>query len=124
MTASMLLKGNDILQLAIVDHNTHCVVGELSVEYLVISPFQHPSLTNITTRTYWKSTEYVYMGHRGMGANHAKSKSGKKTAINENTILAFVTAATKGTHYVEFDVQLTKDGIPVIYHNFVIDIVG
>mmetsp|Transcript_13114 Transcript_13114/g.52304 ORF Transcript_13114/g.52304 Transcript_13114/m.52304 type:complete len:689 (+) Transcript_13114:22-2088(+) len=124
VTPAMLSGDHEIMQQAIVDHRTHCVIGELAFQYLVITPFSHPSLTNITTRTYWKSTEYVYMGHRGMGANHAKSKSGKKTAINENTILAFVTAATKGTNYVEFDVQLTKDGVPVIYHNFVIDIVG
>ena len=57
-----------------------------------------------------------------MGANNATSLSGKKTTINENTILSFNTAAKIGTQYVEFDVQLTKDKIPIVFHDFSIGV--
>ena len=39
----------------------------------------------------------------------------------QNTIPAFVTAINEGTDGFETDVHLTKDGIPVICHNYTID---
>jgi glycerophosphodiester phosphodiesterase len=38
----------------------------------------------------------------------------------ENTLLSFVTASSLGAEYVEFDVQLTRDNVPIIYHNWII----
>ena len=38
--------------------------------------------------------------------------------FRENTIESFKEAAAYGADMVEIDVQLTKDGIPVIYHDF------
>ncbi|CAL8470273.1 g9815 [Coccomyxa elongata] len=35
----------------------------------------------------------------------------------ENTIRSFNTAAAAGASFVEFDVQVTRDGIPVIWHD-------
>lgn len=35
----------------------------------------------------------------------------------ENTILSFKQAALHGVDYVEFDIQLTKDLVPVVYHD-------
>ena len=32
-----------------------------------------------------------------------------------------MTAANLGAEYVEMDVQLTADGVPVIYHNWKLD---
>lgn len=40
--------------------------------------------------------------------------------IRENTIASLKEAANKGADLVEFDVQLTKDLVPVIYHDFVV----
>ena len=36
----------------------------------------------------------------------------------ENTIGSFKSAAKYGAHMVEFDVQLTKDLVPIVYHDF------
>jgi len=60
------------------------------------------------------------VGHRGGGAERgAKSEEGPtRTHVRENTILSFGTAALSGAHYVEFDVQLTRDRVPVLYHDF------
>lgn len=38
--------------------------------------------------------------------------------MTENTISSLKLAGEHGADYVEFDVQLTKDCIPIIYHDF------
>ena len=42
--------------------------------------------------------------------------------IRENSILSFRRAALLGAEYVELDVQLTVDHVPIIYHDFEIDL--
>jgi glycerophosphodiester phosphodiesterase len=84
-----------------------------------VKPFSHPNSSKSLKHTYWRSTAVI--GHRGGGADkHTMDKTGKfhRTHITENTILSFVTAASLGAEYIEFDVHLTKDGVPVIYHDF------
>lgn len=41
-----------------------------------------------------------------------------RSHIQENTILSFTTAGNLGAQLVEFDVHLTSDLVPVIYHDF------
>jgi len=59
-----------------------------------------------------------FAGHRGVG------KRGTSW-VQENTLLSFL-SATRGPHVsaVELDVQLTRDGHPVIYHDFFVKRVG
>lgn len=59
-----------------------------------------------------------FAGHRGVG------KRGT-SRVQENTLLSFL-SATRGPHVsaVELDVQLTRDGHPVIYHDFFVKRVG
>ncbi|KAF6264812.1 Glycerophosphoryl diester phosphodiesterase family-domain-containing protein [Scenedesmus sp. NREL 46B-D3] len=58
-------------------------------------------------------------GHRGMGANVIRGGS-LAPVWRENTIRSFQAAAASGATFVEFDVQVTSDGVPVIWHdNFV-----
>ena len=40
--------------------------------------------------------------------------------MGENTVESFIAAASLGAAYVEFDVQLTKDYVPVVYHDFTV----
>jgi glycerophosphoryl diester phosphodiesterase len=42
--------------------------------------------------------------------------------VRENTVASLKTAAYHGADMVEFDVQLSKDLIPVIYHDFYVSI--
>lgn len=44
--------------------------------------------------------------------------------IGENTIEAFEAAIRIGDEFVEFDVQVTKDLVPVIYHDFLVSETG
>ena len=52
------------------------------------------------------------VGHRGDGMNR-RSGSG----IRENTVASMMAAAAKGAEWVEFDVQTTRDGVPVVWHD-------
>ncbi|CAM6032434.1 unnamed protein product [Sphagnum compactum] len=64
----------------------------------------------------------LVIGHRGCGKNNATSSQGEAVAtrrpsIRENTIASFNEAARNGVDFVEFDVQVTKDGHPIIFHD-------
>jgi glycerophosphoryl diester phosphodiesterase len=39
----------------------------------------------------------------------------------ENTLPAFASAVRKGAHQIEFDVRLSRDGVPVIMHDATVD---
>ena len=45
-------------------------------------------------------------------------QSSERPEVIENTIQSFRQAAEHGADFVEFDVQLTQDLVPVIYHDF------
>ncbi|XP_037820386.1 glycerophosphocholine phosphodiesterase GPCPD1 [Lucilia sericata] len=95
-------------------------VGTLKLQYVVINPLPN-SLVNFRTSftDYWRANwTALEAGHRGLG------KSLKETTnaapILENTVASMMAAGDLGTDLVEFDVQLTKDLVPIIYHDFAI----
>lgn len=98
------------------------VIGTISFEFITITPFEHPDMHIGPNSTYWKSliTTRV-IGHRGLGKNENSRKS---LQLGENTLHSFIAAANLGASYVEMDVQLTKDNIPVIYHDFLVTETG
>lgn len=98
------------------------VIGSVNFNFLIVTPFTHPNMTITEQHTYWKSiTSTMVIGHRGLGKNIASRKS---LQLGENTIQSFIAAANLGASYVEFDVQLTKDHVPVIYHDFLVSETG
>lgn len=65
---------------------------------------------------YWNNSwTGLDVGHRGSGTSF---KANDGTVIRENTIASLKKAAAHGADMVEFDVQLSKDLVPVIYHDF------
>ncbi len=54
----------------------------------------------------WVVSHPLIIGHRGASAD-----------APENTLPAFTLAQTQGADGIEFDVQLAKDGVPVIIHD-------
>ncbi|XP_024017623.1 glycerophosphodiester phosphodiesterase GDPD1, chloroplastic isoform X2 [Morus notabilis] len=63
----------------------------------------------------------VMIGHRGSGMNMLYSPDQRMKFLKENSILSFNNAAKFPIHFVEFDVQVTKDDCPVIFHdNFIL----
>jgi len=115
----MLLQGD--LSVPIVAADTLDLIGTINFNFLVITPFKHPNMAISEDQTYWRSTSTMVFGHRGLGKNMASKTS---LQLGENTIQSFITAANLGASYVEFDVQLTKDHVPVIYHDFLVSETG
>ncbi|XP_031272797.1 glycerophosphodiester phosphodiesterase GDPD1, chloroplastic-like [Pistacia vera] len=69
----------------------------------------------------FKFPKFVVMGHRGTGMNMLQSPDKRMKSIKENTILAFNAATSFPLDFIEFDVQVTKDECPVIFHdNFIL----
>ena len=98
------------------------VIGSVHFNFSIITPFSHPNMAISEERTYWKSmASTMLIGHRGLGKNSASRNS---LQLGENTIQSFIAAANLGASYVEFDVQLTKDHVPVIYHDFLVSETG
>jgi glycerophosphodiester phosphodiesterase len=65
----------------------------------------------------------LVVGHRGCGKNKLLpigAMPEARPSIRENTITSFNLAARNGAQFVEFDVQVTKDGVPIIFHDDVI----
>ncbi|KAI0153210.1 Glycerophosphoryl diester phosphodiesterase family-domain-containing protein [Xylariaceae sp. FL1272] len=98
------------------------VIGAVNFNFLIITPFTHPNMEINSQQTYWKKLDTTMLiGHRGLGKNFLANKS---LQLGENTVSSFIAAANLGAQYVEFDVQLTKDHVPVIYHDFLVSETG
>uniref|UniRef100_A0A8R1Z3N2 GP-PDE domain-containing protein n=1 Tax=Pristionchus pacificus TaxID=54126 RepID=A0A8R1Z3N2_PRIPA len=91
-------------------------IGQITVDYLFIRNLRIPHPRQLMDTTYakhWKKRSTIEVGHRGAGNSYTKFAMAR-----ENTIHSLNIAAKNGADYVEFDVQLTKDKIAVIYHDF------
>lgn len=68
---------------------------------------------------YWnKRLKGLDVGHRGTGSSFKPTS--ESDTIRENTIASLKRAAEHGADMVEFDVQLSKDLVPVIYHDLIV----
>lgn len=96
----------------------HAPVGQLTVHYMVVYPMDYGGDMSVSYARHWKdSWKGLEVGHRGAGNSyHSEPKSCAN--IRENTVASLKYAAEKGADMVEFDVQLSKDLVPVIYHDF------
>lgn len=109
---------SDIRTVPILENETLEVLGTIKFEFMVVKPFSHPNISVGRGETYWKSLVSTrVIGHRGLGKNMNTNNS---LQLGENTVESFIAAASLGASYIEFDVQLTKDDIPVIYHDFLV----
>jgi glycerophosphodiester phosphodiesterase len=98
------------------------VIGCVNFNFLIITPFSHPNMEVTAKQTYWKEVaSTMVIGHRGLGKNITSNRS---LQLGENTLQSFIAAANLGAEYIEFDVQLTKDHVPVIYHDFLVSETG
>lgn len=116
LSSSFLESGNDIgvVTLPIMGRNSRQTIGKVRVDYLVIRPIQGLQCDMSSSYTkYWKKRGTLDVGHRGAGSTHAA----KHHRIRENTIASFKSAAKHGVAFVEFDVHLSKDAVPIVYHD-------
>jgi len=84
--------------------------------YLIVTPMPGLSKTLLSTVQPREPVFARFIGHRGHGSSRV---DGAKDAIlTENTLMSFLGAGRiAGAGGVEFDVQLTSDNIPIIYHD-------
>ncbi|KAM0984450.1 hypothetical protein EV1_011941 [Malus domestica] len=97
-------------------------VTESAAALAVYSPWLAHGVKDEGEETKWgyKWPKFVVMGHRGSGMNMLQSSDAKLKSIKENSILSFNAATQFPIDFVEFDVQVTKDDCPVIFHdNFI-----
>ncbi|KAE9107320.1 hypothetical protein PF010_g12306 [Phytophthora fragariae] len=104
-------------------HSATGLVGQLTLSYLVLTPFSHPknNIANVW-RSYWRERPPLTIGHRGMGRSYYQVDGYHLALTRENTLASFILAGRSGADFVEFDVQLTKDRVPVIYHDFMVSV--
>lgn len=60
------------------------------------------------------------IGHRGAGSARRVDQTEK---VLENTVDSFNYAFKRGADMVELDVQISKDKVPIVYHDFNVNIV-
>lgn len=103
------------LQMAIMCGTKHRPIGSMKCEYLVVrSLISHEFYMEKTFQRHWATKhEGLYIGHRGCG----RSFRFQKDILRENTIDSLNLAFEHGAEMVEFDIQLTKDKVPVLYHD-------
>uniref|UniRef100_A0AAR2LZY6 GP-PDE domain-containing protein n=1 Tax=Pygocentrus nattereri TaxID=42514 RepID=A0AAR2LZY6_PYGNA len=107
-------KDNGIVTLPIMSRNSRQTIGKVRVDYLVIRPIQGFQCDmQQSFSKHWRKRRPLDVGHRGAGSTHAA----KHHKIRENTIASFLSAASHGAAYVEFDVHLSKDFVPIVYHD-------
>ncbi|XP_014259991.1 glycerophosphocholine phosphodiesterase GPCPD1-like isoform X2 [Cimex lectularius] len=101
----------------------HRPIGQVTVDYLVIRPTPNYTCNlSYSLHRQWKESWHgLDVGHRGSGTSF-KGDIKQCAEVRENTIASLKSAASHGADFVEFDVQLSRDLIPVLYHDFYVAI--
>lgn len=117
MLGSMLHNSIGFISLAVSGKDGKAI-GSLYVEYVVIRTYDRSGLSmEKAFCMQWKRRPTLHIGHRGAGNSFTADTM---SDLFENTISSFKKAALHGAAMIEFDVQLTKDKIPVVFHDFTI----
>ncbi|XP_029391610.1 glycerophosphocholine phosphodiesterase GPCPD1 [Mus pahari] len=104
-----------ILTLPIMSRNSRKTIGKVRVDFIIIKPLPGYSCSMQSSFSkYWKPRIPLDVGHRGAGNSTTTAKLAK---VQENTIASLRNAASHGAAFVEFDVHLSKDFVPVVYHD-------
>ncbi|XP_031763765.1 glycerophosphocholine phosphodiesterase GPCPD1 isoform X2 [Galleria mellonella] len=114
---NMFKPSEGTLELPVTCNVKHRPLGTVNFDYLIIRPLPEKLCDlQVSYAKHWDpSWTGLEVGHRGLGASF-KTKEGN--SIRENTIASLKKAAASGADLLEFDVQLSKDMIPVIYHDY------
>ncbi|KAI5641565.1 glycerophosphoryl diester phosphodiesterase family domain-containing protein [Phthorimaea operculella] len=113
---NMFKSSEGVMELPVTCNIKHRPLGTVNIEYLIVNPMANNLNTfQVSYAKHWNPMwTGLEVGHRGLGA----SFKAKGHAIRENTVASLKKAAASGADLLEFDVQLSKDMIPVIYHDY------
>ncbi|KAI3501884.1 hypothetical protein L1887_29912 [Cichorium endivia] len=85
-----------------------------------VSDHLNSTAFNTCPHLYQPAEDFMVIGHRGTGMNLLQSSDPRMKSIKENSIRAFNSAGKFNLDFIEFDVQVTKDDYPIIFHdNFI-----
>eukprot|EP01062_Namystynia_karyoxenos_P026572 TRINITY_DN20609_c0_g1_i1.p1 TRINITY_DN20609_c0_g1~~TRINITY_DN20609_c0_g1_i1.p1 ORF type:complete len:863 (+),score=188.07 TRINITY_DN20609_c0_g1_i1:140-2728(+) len=94
-----------------------CTVrGTVHVRHLMTAPFRHPA-NNLASAWHGSWRRSLNIGHRGVGKSFHPSPGFRRSHVVENTLHSMLVADRMRTDFVEFDVQLTQDKVPIVYHD-------
>lgn len=118
--------------------------GDVSVDMYDLSGSRRATVAATFTISYSSCTSIpdhvtvrskatcALIGHRGSGADNSTCFMQGAHDHNEhcepgphyleNTLSSFVAAAAHGADFIEFDVQLTRDGVPVLHHDWAVKV--
>ncbi|KAL1123856.1 hypothetical protein AAG570_001626 [Ranatra chinensis] len=118
-----VLKGSEGQAVVPITSVRHRPIGQITVEFLIVKPIANsPCNLKSSLQRLWKeSWRGLDVGHRGVGTSF-KGDIRQCAEVRENTIASLKSAASHGADFVEFDVQLSKDLVPVLYHDFYVAI--
>ncbi|XP_050808073.1 glycerophosphocholine phosphodiesterase GPCPD1 isoform X1 [Gopherus flavomarginatus] len=108
-------KSAGILTLPIMSRSSRKTIGKVRVDYIIIKPISgYICDMQASYAKYWRPRTTLDVGHRGAGNSTTTTKLAK---VQENTVASLRNAASHGAAFVEFDVHLSKDHVPVVYHD-------
>ena len=87
------------------------------MKYLIVKPMSDHSMDLEQRKNDHTIHKPLYIGHRGHGTTFS-SDGQRLSNYLENTMGSFQAAYEKGIKAIEFDVMLSKDNVPVVYHDF------
>lgn len=96
------------------------IIGSLKAEICMITSMKEQNSESYILDknfNYDFSRSLISIGHRGLGKTF-DADSLQTTNFIENTIDSFREAYMRGADMVEFDIVLTKDKVPIVYHDF------
>lgn len=97
-------------------------IGSLTFTFVIARPFVHqgpaPTPSKVVLR---RENSTLVAAHRGLGMNNTKRN---RLQLGENTLHSFAAALDLGADILEFDVQVTRDLVPVVYHDFLVSETG
>ncbi|KAJ1733031.1 Glycerophosphocholine phosphodiesterase [Coemansia biformis] len=114
------LTGGNYLHAALLSAATGDVVGEANMEAVVSTPHAGRPREREGAREWLQPGRTLIYGHRGSGMNCPPAERPGRLQLGENTVLSMEQAARDGAAAVEFDVQLTRDLTPVVYHDWIV----
>lgn len=94
---------------------SRAVIAAFSTALLVLAIVLSPTATNVQAASVFSSLRAP--GEPGFVAGHRGDKEGAP----ENTLPALQLAIDSDAEFVETDVQLTADGVPVLIHDWTVD---
>ena len=79
----------------------------------------HSPASKRAATSFFSGPKPRVLAHRGLSYVGAKKLVGEaaRASVDENSIQAFITAQDAGAQLIESDLQVTKDGVAVLFHD-------